>query len=68
MEYSTAEEFEQAIKQRVMEKIQRGESLTGKDLLVLQGYMEIYDPSLQAKKQITIRDYFFYKQSLEEEV
>lgn len=68
MEQRTAEEFEQEMRQRVMEKIQRGENLTGKDLLVLQGYVEIYDPSLQAKKQVSIRDYFYYRQSLEETI
>lgn len=61
----TAEEYEKSLREKVMVKMQAGEQLTAKDTMILNGYVEMYDPAIQAYKQVAIKDYFAFLKSLE---
>lgn len=63
---ATFEEFEKQAKDKVMAKIKAGQPLDNKDTMILNGYIEMYDPALQARKQVTLKDYYEYVKSLEE--
>lgn len=58
------EEFKNKLIGEVMEKIKKGEKLSSLDVLILQGKYEIYDPQVQAYRQVSLEDYYKYLKSL----
>ncbi len=61
----TAEEYEAQLREKVLAKIEKKQELTGADNLILAGFVQMYDPALGAYKQVTIKDYYEFKKSLE---
>ncbi len=61
----TAEEYETQLKEKVLAKIQKGQTLDNADTMILNGYVQMYDPALGAYKQVAIKDYYEFKKSLE---
>lgn len=52
------EEFKKNLKNKIFDKIKKGEPLTPLDNLVLQDKYEIYDPQVKAYRQVSLEDYF----------
>jgi len=62
----TAELYEAELKASVQTKIDNGEVLGNKELMILNGKTEIYDPTVSAYRQVTIADAYQFLKSLEQ--
>lgn len=60
------EDYEAEKKGKAQQKIDNKQPLSNADVLVLNGMTQMYDPALKAYKQVTLKDFYEFKKSMEE--